>query len=1085
MTALSSYLNLQKYFYRGDLQSFKDCYLAGKQTADGKSHLLAARAFQEMRTWDEVRKCLQAVVETGTPIEQVKGELQLESIEFVLTHQSRDVASKLLEKSKDIAKKNQKSELNLFSKMVQLRIEAALITLGLTNADEKDRILTQGKELMISYQQVDGEAAANLLLLLMNHSLSAPYPNALLAMDMYKYYVNIDSEENDIWYYSWHSLTQAKSILESHYIEAERIQVSALPTELQEIQNQMIDKGHVCVEALMASLYGSHLLDLECIEGLDWISEHLDTLWKFGHKREVIDYKRKCLNWTQDRGQVELNHKLTQNLQPYKQTKSEQFSKDLEKLNVSFKHFVEGDYASGEKILSAHLDQISSEANRVHLVSLMVNNASKIATTKQHVIKLIQKEVDKLEITKSVLYAQLLTFKGILSPTRAQKANAFLEAAEVYVELGYLEDAIQQFKNYFLERTADNYTKGKPIMDDHLRDIINRIESLLDGSRWVKNPTFLRGIVFQTIGQVLSNGAANEQVVNILSLASSQFSKGYHLQALAINTNYLMLNLIQQGRNQQNLDFYLRAIEEGKKALDILSPTKLLDFQWRLLFYLALANSEPIKYKLFKESKSSQRASKNAKDYYFKALSVFDSVLINIKNSSSNQRVLAAGELNKDARQLIFSGFYFFLMQKDLKTCIIWLEKFRSKSLSTSIVQNLITSHLDPNGLIIRENALLKQIETSDSTKTTALRAELQEIYDQMKKESNYTYYLKARNPEPFTFDEVRSILERFEASNLGHRVWSAYYFTHEDGVYLFCFDKIRSEPYFTKISVTAQKLQELITRFDITKMGVVEMERETRNLFNELVAPLKKWTNPEDVICIVPYGFLHDIPFHILTISEEPLITRNPIFYNTSLYTWRYMDQSINKSRNSFAIFGNPRNNLEASEKEANRIASLLRQEAYLGQQATKEEFLKALKKVSFLHFAGHGFFGEGKGLETFWLEMAGEDKVTAKDLLNQENNCDLVVLSACDTAKYVKYHGEEHAGLISALLGSGVKSVIAHHWLVDDQDALAFFSEFYQNFINGMPVVIAFQQAMKALYKSNQELKSWAGFMLYGFPS
>ena len=49
---------------------------------------------------------------------------------------------------------------------------------------------------------------------------------------------------------------------------------------------------------------------------------------------------------------------------------------------------------------------------------------------------------------------------------------------------------------------------------------------------------------------------------------------------------------------------------------------------------------------------------------------------------------------------------------------------------------------------------------------------------------------------------------------------------------------------------------------------------------FAPLLAPLAAWTDPDDVIYLVPFSLLHDLPLHTLPLGGAPLLERNTVCY-------------------------------------------------------------------------------------------------------------------------------------------------------------------------------------------------------------
>ena len=66
--------------------------------------------------------------------------------------------------------------------------------------------------------------------------------------------------------------------------------------------------------------------------------------------------------------------------------------------------------------------------------------------------------------------------------------------------------------------------------------------------------------------------------------------------------------------------------------------------------------------------------------------------------------------------------------------------------------------------------------------------------------------------------------------------------------------------------------------------------------------------------------------------------------------------------------------------------------------------------------------------------------------EIFNLRLSADLVVLSACETARGEMSRGEGIVGLTSAFLFAGSDSVVASLWNVNDESTSIFMEDFYR---------------------------------------
>ena len=95
--------------------------------------------------------------------------------------------------------------------------------------------------------------------------------------------------------------------------------------------------------------------------------------------------------------------------------------------------------------------------------------------------------------------------------------------------------------------------------------------------------------------------------------------------------------------------------------------------------------------------------------------------------------------------------------------------------------------------------------------------------------------------------------------------------------------------------------------------------------------------------------------------------------------------------------------------------------------------------------------------------------------------SNTDLVVLSACETARGDIDASEGVFGLQRAFKLAGVDYIIMSLWNVPDKETSEFMQLFYSNWLGGMNIYPAFQKTQRDMIKRyRDEPKKWAGFIL-----
>lgn len=274
--------------------------------------------------------------------------------------------------------------------------------------------------------------------------------------------------------------------------------------------------------------------------------------------------------------------------------------------------------------------------------------------------------------------------------------------------------------------------------------------------------------------------------------------------------------------------------------------------------------------------------------------------------------------------------------------------------------------------------------------------------------------------------------------------------------------------------------------------------------LYDVLIRPLEDSLTPFKSLVIVPDKFLHRLPFAALLNKESGrfLIEDHALAISPSLSLLAH-DPDLNTLFNghlgvSALVVGNPEldrdrisdlPSLPGSESEAKQIAAIYSEsEVLIGKNATKRKFLDAIGQYAIVHFGGHSVSNEEFPLLSQLLlapdSAAGDDgALMAHELYAREfTKTQLVVLAACSTAKARVSPGEGALNLARPFLASGVPSVVASLWEVDDASSTAFFRAFHDLVHGGLAPFEALRKTQTSfLTGSNKPLNSpsvWAAY-------
>jgi CHAT domain-containing protein len=224
----------------------------------------------------------------------------------------------------------------------------------------------------------------------------------------------------------------------------------------------------------------------------------------------------------------------------------------------------------------------------------------------------------------------------------------------------------------------------------------------------------------------------------------------------------------------------------------------------------------------------------------------------------------------------------------------------------------------------------------------------------------------------------------------------------------------------------------------------------------------------------------------------------------------------SKRNKRREAALFGRPKFSIQSETqtgfadlpgtgKEVELLDKVLngakwKTQTFTGQNAT-EQNVKQLTNQNVLHLASHGFFNPGNPEDEYSLAetmiRSGIALAGVNDTLQQQDDglltafevislnldsADLVVLSACETARGIDNHGEGVYGLQRALRVAGAQNMIMSLWKVDDIATQKLMVDFYKRWIKTNNMRESFRAAQQNLRKAYPNPYYWGAFILAG---
>jgi CHAT domain-containing protein len=300
---------------------------------------------------------------------------------------------------------------------------------------------------------------------------------------------------------------------------------------------------------------------------------------------------------------------------------------------------------------------------------------------------------------------------------------------------------------------------------------------------------------------------------------------------------------------------------------------------------------------------------------------------------------------------------------------------------------------------------------------------------------------------------------------------------------------------------------------------------RSAHDLYDLLLKPAATQLRGKNRLLIVPDDSLWELPFQALQSPQDRyLIDDYTISYAPSLSVLREMVNARRaKEARSFIAptvlaLGNPALGPQTAAKaraalmgerldplpEAERQVQALKNiygaghsKIYVGADAREEQFKSKAQDYRILHLATHGLLNDRSPMYSRLLlaqtgEATGEDGLLeAWELMRLELKADLVVLSACETARGRISKGEGMIGLTWALFVAGAPTTVVSQWKVRSDSTAELMVEFHRQLKSRLSKSTTRPPAAEAMRAAALKIKKdlqyrhpfhWAGFIVMG---
>ncbi|MGB7925088.1 MAG: CHAT domain-containing tetratricopeptide repeat protein [Pyrinomonadaceae bacterium] len=417
-----------------------------------------------------------------------------------------------------------------------------------------------------------------------------------------------------------------------------------------------------------------------------------------------------------------------------------------------------------------------------------------------------------------------------------------------------------------------------------------------------------------------------------------------------------------------------------------------------------------------------------------------------------------------------------------------------------------------------------------DQTRLTDLRAKLRNARLEYEAYQTTLYAahpeLKVRRGEaqPITLSETSQLLPDAGTALLEYMVT-------DEKTYLFVLTRGEraAEPVALKtytVEIKGKELAQQVERFrqQLARRDL-DYNEHARSLYDLLVAPARKELQGRKSLVIVPDGALWELPFQTLRPSDNRfLIEDHVIAYAPSLTVLREMMRSRRKgdataSAPTLLAFGNPALGKQTAggerpgvrlmdEKldplpEAERLVNQLPQlygaqqsRVYTGAEAREDRVKTEAASFRVLQLATHGVRNDLNPMYSYVLlsqtaSQTEDGLLEAWEMMNLNLGADLVILSACETARGRVGAGEGMIGMTWALFVAGSPATVVSQWKVESASTTDLMLEFhrqlkekYRNDNSHLTTAGALREAELKMLANSQYRHPfyWAGFVLIG---
>ncbi len=513
-----------------------------------------------------------------------------------------------------------------------------------------------------------------------------------------------------------------------------------------------------------------------------------------------------------------------------------------------------------------------------------------------------------------------------------------------------------------------------------------------------------------------------------------------------------------------------------RKALEFADAMLLREVRWRALFGLA---------------RLQKNAGDNAKAVasYQQALDTVEGLRAEIKLDQLKDGFLAD-------KMDVYSGLVGLLvdLQRSDEAFAV-AERSRSRnlidilgrqrlSLKGSVDQELYDRQIRlKDQMLEQENLSVQAVNPKDRARSALalekLRGDYQDLLIDIERKRPELLALVKVNPT--SIDDIRKLLEP--------GVVLLSYYQLADRLLCWKIDHDRSTLIIQNIS--ARELAAKIASYRRMLQNLEPLEKQSRELYDLLVAQPLAGSGQLNAVGIVPHGSLHYLAFATLNDGRDYLVDRQKLFYlpTASVLKYTLARRSTEKKLHILAIgnpdLGNAALDLPFAEREAGTLRWNYPDVTTLTRERATESWIREhISEFGVIHIASHGEFDPVNPLFSA-IRLAknskADGKLQAEEIFGLDIKADLVVLSACQTGLGDIRSGDDVVGMNRAFIFAGTHSLMSSLWRVSDVSTAIMMKQFYRNYMS-YGKAESLSRAMQHVKNRYPHPGYWGAFVLTG---